>query len=197
MCTSSTIIRIYKYRRIKIKSLYPCSFIPVQTVGKMSPQTMRWRFPFNRNHSFPRLEIMQQTLVVVLFFGLATSIYGLDLSHAAQPAQEIDPRLFNFINDFYAQVVYPPLNHVVTSLYNINPGDMSTTIELFPFIFQTWLSWALNYWPVFLKTVFLLLVVAPSIQPKPNFAVSGVDCGTTLWSHPLKTHSQVTHALER
>jgi len=54
-----------------------------------------------------------QHLVVVLLVGLAASAYGLDLSHAARSA-EIEPRVFDFLADFYAQVVFPPLNRIVT-----------------------------------------------------------------------------------
>jgi hypothetical protein len=59
---------------------------------------------------------MHQQLVIVLLVGLATTVYGLDLSHAAKRSTEIEPRLLNFIGDLYAQAIYPPLNHVVTSL---------------------------------------------------------------------------------
>lgn len=62
------------------------------------------------------LAIMHQSLLIVLVLGLSASVYALDLSHAAQPeTPEVDPRIFNFINQLYADVVYPPLNHVVTS----------------------------------------------------------------------------------
>jgi hypothetical protein len=59
---------------------------------------------------------MHQQLVVVLLVGLAASVYGLDLSHAAKRSTEVDPRVFGFLNDFYNQVVYPPLNHVVQNM---------------------------------------------------------------------------------
>jgi hypothetical protein len=59
---------------------------------------------------------MHQQVLVVLLVGLAAAAYGLDLSHAAQPSTEIDPRIFSFLSDLYAQVIYPPLNHVVTNL---------------------------------------------------------------------------------
>ena len=58
---------------------------------------------------------MQSQLIVVLLTGLVAATYALDLSHANPAPSEIEPRIFNFINDFYAQVIYPPLNHVVTS----------------------------------------------------------------------------------
>jgi hypothetical protein len=58
---------------------------------------------------------MNQQLVVILLVGLAVSAYSLDLSHAKR-STEIEPRFFSFFNDLYAQVIYPPLNHVVTSL---------------------------------------------------------------------------------
>jgi hypothetical protein len=59
---------------------------------------------------------MHSQLIVVFLLGLAASTYALDLSHADKRSSEIEPRLFSFLTDFYAQVVYPPLNHVVTSL---------------------------------------------------------------------------------
>ena len=58
---------------------------------------------------------MHSQLIVVLLVGLAAATYALDLSHAHAVPSELEPRIFNFINDFYAQVVYPPLNHIVTS----------------------------------------------------------------------------------
>ena len=58
---------------------------------------------------------MQSQLIVVLLTGLVAATYALDLSHVNAVPNEIEPRIFNFINDFYAQVIYPPLNHVVTS----------------------------------------------------------------------------------
>jgi hypothetical protein len=59
---------------------------------------------------------MHQQLVVVLLVGLAVSAYGLDLSHAAKRSVVDERGLLSFINDLYAQVIYPPLNHVVTNL---------------------------------------------------------------------------------
>ena len=59
---------------------------------------------------------MHSQVVVVLLVGLATAAYALDLSHAEKVPLEMEPRIFSLINDFYAQVVYPPLNHIVTSL---------------------------------------------------------------------------------
>jgi len=56
-----------------------------------------------------------QQIVVVLLVGLAASAYGLDLSHAAASTQ-IEPRVFNILSELYTQVLYPPLNHIVTSL---------------------------------------------------------------------------------
>ena len=53
--------------------------------------------------------------VLILLVGFAASSYALDLSHANAGLSEADARIFSFINDFYAQVVYPPLNHIVTS----------------------------------------------------------------------------------
>lgn len=192
MCKSSNTTRFYKYSRNKIKSLYPCSFNPVQPVSKTPARHIHWWFSSNRNHSVSSIAIMQQTLIAVLFFGLVASVGALDLSHAAQPSQEIDPRIFNFINDFYAQVVYPPLNHIVTSTCSKHILEISPQrFTHFFVIFKTLLSWALKFWLASLKTVFPLLVVAPYILPKPNFAVSGADCGTTHWNHPLKTHWQV------
>jgi hypothetical protein len=58
---------------------------------------------------------MQSQLIVVLLIGLVAATYALDLSHANAVPRGMEPRIFSFINDFYAQVVYPPLNHVVTS----------------------------------------------------------------------------------
>jgi hypothetical protein len=62
---------------------------------------------------------MQQQLVVLLLVGLAASAYGLDLSHAAKRSTELEPRIFSFVSDLYAQVIYPPLNHIVTSLLTV------------------------------------------------------------------------------
>lgn len=58
---------------------------------------------------------MHCRLVIALLVGLAASSYALDLSHANKRSIENEPRLFGLLNDFYAQVVYKPLNHVVTS----------------------------------------------------------------------------------
>jgi len=59
---------------------------------------------------------MQTKLMIVFLVGLAASTYALDLSHANKRSVETEPRLFNIFNDFYAQVVYPPVNHIVTNL---------------------------------------------------------------------------------
>jgi hypothetical protein len=59
---------------------------------------------------------MRSQLVVVFLVGLAASAYALDLSHAQKRSLEVEPRIFSLINDLYAQVIYRPLNHVVTSL---------------------------------------------------------------------------------
>ncbi|CAF1212284.1 unnamed protein product [Adineta ricciae] len=59
---------------------------------------------------------MHSQLVIVLLVGLAASSYALDLSHADKRSPVDEPRLFNLLTDFYATVVYPPLNHVVTNL---------------------------------------------------------------------------------
>jgi len=60
---------------------------------------------------------MNSQLIVILLVGLAASTYALDLSHAKKRSiEEIDPRALDFLRDLYAKVVYPPLNHVVTSL---------------------------------------------------------------------------------
>ena len=61
---------------------------------------------------------MHQQSVILLVIGLAVACYGLDLSHAAKRSTELEPRVVSFISDLYAQVIYPPLNHVVTSLLN-------------------------------------------------------------------------------
>jgi hypothetical protein len=59
---------------------------------------------------------MHSQLVIVLLVGLAASAYALDLSHADKRSLETEPRLFGLLSDLYAQVIYPPLNHVVTNL---------------------------------------------------------------------------------
>jgi hypothetical protein len=59
---------------------------------------------------------MHSQLVIVLLVGLAASAYALDLSHANKRSLETEPRLFGLLSDLYAQVIYPPLNHVVTNL---------------------------------------------------------------------------------
>jgi len=59
---------------------------------------------------------MHSQLVIVLLVGLAATAYALDLSHANKRSLETEPRLFGLLNDLYAQVIYPPLNHVVTNL---------------------------------------------------------------------------------
>jgi len=61
---------------------------------------------------------MHSQLVIVLLVGLAASAYALDLSHANKRSLETEPRLFSLLSDLYAQVIYPPLNHVVTSPYS-------------------------------------------------------------------------------
>jgi len=59
---------------------------------------------------------MHSQLVVILLVGLAASTYALDLSHAERRSIEMEPRIFNIFNDFYKQVIYPPLDHVVKNL---------------------------------------------------------------------------------
>jgi len=59
---------------------------------------------------------MHSQLVVILLVGLAASTYALDLSHAEKRSLELEPRIFNIFNDFYKQVIYPPLDHVVRNL---------------------------------------------------------------------------------
>jgi len=59
---------------------------------------------------------MHSQLVVILLVGLAASTYALDLSHAEKRSIELEPRLFNIFNEFYAKVIYPPLDHVVKNL---------------------------------------------------------------------------------
>jgi predicted Fe-Mo cluster-binding NifX family protein len=59
---------------------------------------------------------MHSQLIIVLLIGLAASTYALDLSHANKRSLETEPRLLGILNDFYAQIVYPPLNHIVTNL---------------------------------------------------------------------------------
>jgi hypothetical protein len=59
---------------------------------------------------------MHSQLVIVLLVGLAATAYALDLSHANKRSLETEPRLFGLLNDLYTQVIYPPLNHVVTNL---------------------------------------------------------------------------------
>ncbi len=66
---------------------------------------------------FKSLIDMHSQLVIVLLVGLAASAYALDLSHADKRSLETEPRLFGLLSDLYAQVIYPPLNHVVTSSY--------------------------------------------------------------------------------
>ena len=64
-------------------------------------------FVFSRN--------MHSQLVIVLLVGLAASSYALDLSHANKRSPVDEPRLFEILSDLYATVIYPPLNHIVTS----------------------------------------------------------------------------------
>jgi hypothetical protein len=59
-------------------------------------------------------------LVILLLVGLAVSAYGLDLSHAAKRSTELEPRIINLVSGLYAQVIYPPLNHIVTSSLTLN-----------------------------------------------------------------------------
>jgi hypothetical protein len=59
---------------------------------------------------------MHSRLILVLLVGLVASTYAYHLSDAKKRSLELEPRFLSFLNDFYAQVVYPPLNHVVTSL---------------------------------------------------------------------------------
>jgi len=59
---------------------------------------------------------MNSRLVLLLFVGVIASINAYRIPDTKKSTIDLEPRLLNFINDFYAQVVYPPLNHVVTSL---------------------------------------------------------------------------------
>ena len=59
---------------------------------------------------------MHQQLIVIFLVGLAASVYGLDLTHAVKRSTEIEPRLLNSIGNLYAQIIYPPLKQIVTSL---------------------------------------------------------------------------------
>jgi len=59
---------------------------------------------------------MRSQLIVVLVVGLVASSYAYHLSDAKKRSIETEPRLFEFLTDFYAQVVYPPLNHIVQNM---------------------------------------------------------------------------------
>jgi len=59
---------------------------------------------------------MKCQLIFIFFIGAVVSTYAYRLPDAQKRSLENDPRVLNLLNDFYAQVVYPPLNHIVTSL---------------------------------------------------------------------------------
>jgi hypothetical protein len=54
-------------------------------------------------------------LIALLLVGLVAATSALDLSHATNLPADVDSRVLSVINDFYAQLVYPALNQVVTS----------------------------------------------------------------------------------
>jgi hypothetical protein len=59
---------------------------------------------------------MRSQLIVVLLVGLAASTYAYHLSDAKKRSVETDARFFEFFTDLYADVIYQPLNHIVTNL---------------------------------------------------------------------------------
>ncbi|CAF3631167.1 unnamed protein product [Rotaria sordida] len=59
---------------------------------------------------------MRSQLIVLLVVGLVASSYAYHLSDAKKRSIETEPRLFSILTDFYAQVVYPPLNHIVQNM---------------------------------------------------------------------------------
>jgi hypothetical protein len=59
---------------------------------------------------------MRSQLIVVLLVGLAASTYAYRLPDEKKRSTEIEPRIFDALQEFYAQVIYRPLNHIVTNL---------------------------------------------------------------------------------
>ncbi|CAF4988434.1 unnamed protein product, partial [Rotaria sp. Silwood1] len=59
---------------------------------------------------------MRSQFIVLLVVGLVASTHAYHLSDAKKRSIESDARLFNALQDFFNQVVHPPLNHVVQSL---------------------------------------------------------------------------------
>ncbi|CAF1204381.1 unnamed protein product [Adineta steineri] len=59
---------------------------------------------------------MRSQLVIVLLVGLAASAYALDLSHAHKRSIETEATARGIFSNFYAQVIYPPMNHVATNM---------------------------------------------------------------------------------
>ncbi|CAF2881033.1 unnamed protein product, partial [Rotaria sp. Silwood2] len=59
---------------------------------------------------------MRSQFILVLVVGLLASTYGYHLSDEKKRSIESEPRLFQFLEDFYAQVVYKPLNHIVQNV---------------------------------------------------------------------------------
>lgn len=59
---------------------------------------------------------MRSQLIAILLVGLVASSYAYRLPDVKKRSAEIEPRFLDFFQELYAQVIYPPLNHVVTSL---------------------------------------------------------------------------------
>ncbi|CAF3526701.1 unnamed protein product [Rotaria socialis] len=63
-----------------------------------------------------RKENMRSPFIVVLLVGLAASSYAYHLSDVHKRSLEEEPRIFQLLEDLYSQVLYKPLNHIVTNV---------------------------------------------------------------------------------
>ncbi|CAF4699852.1 unnamed protein product [Rotaria socialis] len=59
---------------------------------------------------------MRSPFIVVLLVGLAASSYAYHLSDVHKRSLEEEPRIFQLLEDLYSQVLYKPLNHIVTNV---------------------------------------------------------------------------------
>ena len=74
---------------------------------------------------------MYSSCILAIVLAFATVTCALDLSHAKPDSIEEEARFFNILNDLYAQVIYPPVNHIVQSLQSI------ADIEICYFLFYS------------------------------------------------------------
>ena len=122
-------------------------------------------------------------LMVVLVGILLVSVSARRLVDLQQGSVQGETRLFDFLSDFYAEVVYPPLNHIVTSSSVVHFIHCSL-VDSFRFGFVGCTSVGRG----FLKMVFLHRMLALKIFLRKNVAISSAIFGTMELNRPLKMH---------